>query len=140
VDQRVDQDLAHRIGRNERAVYPLQSARLDAPRQWEVALAEELGLLEQLEGRAAYVALVEEFGFVATSDRILITQSFADEHQNRLRIEFLSGEDVLNMLVDGPHILLKQLRHDFLSQPNRFAFPANIYARCTVFSLVENDR
>jgi len=44
------------------------------------------------------------------------------------------------MLVDGPHILLKQLCHVFLSQLNRFAFEVDIYARYRLRFDMERSR
>jgi hypothetical protein len=64
VDESVDKNFAHRTWRDQRAVDPLQLARLDTPRKREMALAEELGLLEELEGRAADLPLVEKLGLV----------------------------------------------------------------------------
>jgi hypothetical protein len=45
-DERFDQNLAHRLGRNERPIDTLVASALDSPREREVPLAKELGLLE----------------------------------------------------------------------------------------------
>ena len=43
------------------------------------------------------------------------------------------------MLVDRPHILLEQLCHQLLRQPDRFIFQPNLDARVAVFGLIEED-
>ena len=56
----------------------------------------------------------------------------------------LSGQfalviDVHQMLIDGPHVLLKQLRHQRLLEPERLTFKPALNTRLTVLGLVEDE-
>jgi hypothetical protein len=56
-----------------------------------------------------------------------------------LRFEFSLLVDVADMLVDGPNILLKELGHELLRQPDRFVFKPDLDPRAAVLSLVDQD-
>jgi len=64
----VDQDLAHGVGRDERTIHSLQASWLDASRQREMSLADKLRFLEQLECWTAHVPLVEKLGLVGVAE------------------------------------------------------------------------
>lgn len=91
VDEGVDQDLAHGVGRQQGAVDALEPPRLDATREREVPLAEQLGLLQELEGRGANVALVQELCLVGAAEAsqpqlalgIVGEEPPAEEHHRR---------------------------------------------------------
>lgn len=56
----------------------------------------------------------------------------------------LSGQfalviDVHQMFIDGPHVLLKQLRHQRLLEPERLTFKPALNTRLPVLGLVEDE-
>jgi len=55
------------------------------------------------------------------------------------RIEFALFEDVLQVLVDRPHVLLEQFRDQRLTQPKRFIGKPALNARSPVFCLIQDD-
>lgn len=56
------------------------------------------------------------------------------------RGQVLPLNDVHQVLIDGPHVLLKQLRHQRLRQPNELPLKAALNTRLPVLGLVEEWR
>ena len=56
-----------------------------------------------------------------------------------LATQFALLEDVQQVLVDRPHILLEQLGNERLRQPDRFILKAALNARPAILCLVKND-
>ena len=56
-----------------------------------------------------------------------------------LPAQFALLEDVHQVLVDRPHVLLEQLRHERLRQPDRLVLEPALDARPAVLGLVEDD-
>ncbi len=103
-----------------------QETRLDAARKGEVPLAEQLGLLAQLERRSPYVTLVEELGLVEAAEprhaqlalRVVRQERPAEQHHGcaqdgldadvERRLESLArGGDVVQRLL--AHLLADDL-------------------------------
>jgi len=49
------------------------------------------------------------------------------------------AEDVLDVLINRPHILLEQLGHQFLRQPDGLAFHADLDMRLAILRLVDEE-
>jgi hypothetical protein len=95
VNERVDKDLAHGVGRDQWRLQPSHLGGHDLPGQWEVTLAEDLGLFQELERRPAKLALVEELGLVETAEpreaqlalRVVRQKGLAEEHYRERRLQ-----------------------------------------------------
>jgi hypothetical protein len=56
-----------------------------------------------------------------------------------LPTQFAFVEDIHQVLVDRPHILLEKLPDERLRQPNRFILKPALNARAAILGLVEDD-
>lgn len=68
-----------------------------------------------------------------------IGSSYPEIPDNCFLIEFPFGNDVFYMFTDRPHILLEQLGHLFLRQPDGFVEHPDFDAGAPVLGLIEEE-
>jgi hypothetical protein len=93
MNQRINQNLSHGIGRNKRRFDPSHMPRHNLGRKGEVPLAKQFRFLQQFKRRSSNLALIKKLCLVRATEtghaqfalRVVRQEGFAEENDSSLK-------------------------------------------------------